>query len=234
MNPQKPRKPRHINQYAGDCLQALARDGLGDKISLGGAFGLSYYLEYRATHDVDAWWNPVAGQSDRHKVVSLLQETLKQYGDVNVRTWGDVVSIDLYANDGVVFAFQIASRSAQLDQSEPAPWPGGILVDSFPDLVAAKMAALVARGAPRDFRDIYMICDAGLANAEYCWDLWVRRRKLAGEDTSKTRARLAVLTHIERIELHRPLGEIPDPKEKMQAAALRAWFREGFLNGLLD
>lgn len=226
-------KPQHIDPYAGECLRALAGEGLGKSISLGGAFGLSYYFEYRATHDVDAWWNPVAGESDRHKVVSLIQKTLNQYGVAKVRTWGDVVSIDLYVDDKVVFAFQIASRSAQLDKSEPAPWPGGVLLDSFPDLIAAKMTALVERGAPRDFRDVYAVCNAGLADAKCCWNLWERRGKLAGDDTSRTRARLAVLTHLERIELHRPLGEIPDPQEKMQAATVRAWFRGGFLDALL-
>jgi hypothetical protein len=33
--------------YAEACLQALASQELGDKISLGGAFGLLHYLDYR-------------------------------------------------------------------------------------------------------------------------------------------------------------------------------------------
>jgi hypothetical protein len=227
-------RPRHIDPYADECLRALVREGLGAKISLGGAFGLSYYIEYRATHDVDAWWSSDAGESERRKIVSLIRETLNKHGIVEVRTWGDVVSIELQVGDRVVFAFQIASRSAQLENPQPAPWPDGVLLDSFPDLVAAKMTALVERGAPRDFRDIYAVCNAGLADEKSCWDLWERRARLAGDDTSKGRARLAVLTHLERIESHRPLGGIPDPREREQAAALRAWFRGRFLDALMD
>lgn len=52
----RPKKPRQVSEYAELCLVALADNGLGGYISIGGAFGLAYYLEYRPTHDVDAWW----------------------------------------------------------------------------------------------------------------------------------------------------------------------------------
>jgi len=34
------------------------------------------------------------------------------------------------------------------------------------------MVALVERGAPRDFLDIYTVCQAGLVTLEECWELW--------------------------------------------------------------
>ena len=52
----RPRRPTHLPDYAEACLQALADHGMGKKISLGGALGLLHYLDYRPTHDVDAWW----------------------------------------------------------------------------------------------------------------------------------------------------------------------------------
>lgn len=229
-----PVKPRRVEQHAEACLQALAAQGLGDRISLGGAFGLSYYLEYRSTHDVDAWWSPSAGDADRRRIVSLLQDTLRRFGQVRVRSWGDVVSVELEAGGKVVFSFQIASRTAQIEEPQPAPWPRGVLLDSFRDLLAAKMVALVERGAPRDFRDIHAICGAGLADPELCWSLWQQRRGLTGDDTAPSRARLALLTHLERIELHRSLDAIEDPEEKARASALRSWFRGRFLDGLVD
>ncbi len=109
-----------------------------------------------------------------------------------------------------------------------------MLLDSFRDLLAAKMVALVERGAPRDFRDIYAICEAGLSDPRLCWSLWQQRRRLSGDDTAAGRARLAILTHLERIELHRPLDVIPDAKEREQAGTLRAWFRGRFLDDLTD
>jgi hypothetical protein len=229
-----PQKPKHITKYAEACLEALATQGFGKFLSLGGALGLSYYLDYRPTHDVDAWWLPSAREDDRRKVVALLEETLSRNGTVRIRSWGDVISVELVIGQKVVFSFQIASRSAQLEDPQAAPWPPGMLMDSFRELLAAKMVALVERGAPRDFRDVYEVCQAGLAQPGICWSLWRQRRELAGDDSPPARARLAVLTHLQRIELHRPLQSIPDTAERARAEQLRAWFRGEFLNGLVD
>lgn len=49
-----PRRPSHLPDYAELCLTALAAHQLGDKISLGDAFALLHYLDYRSTYDVDA------------------------------------------------------------------------------------------------------------------------------------------------------------------------------------
>ena len=57
---------------------------------------------------------------------------------------------------GPYSVFQIAERSAELEASVTGVWPGGIGIDSFKDLVASKMVALVERGAPRDFLDVYI------------------------------------------------------------------------------
>lgn len=56
----QPQRPRHIPEYASVCLEALVASNLGETISVGGAFGLLHYLDYRPTHDVDAWWVPAA------------------------------------------------------------------------------------------------------------------------------------------------------------------------------
>jgi len=230
----EPKKPKNVLRPAEECLLALESQGLGKKLSIGGAFGLAYYLEYRPTHDVDAWWEPSAGEEDRRKVVRCLREALSRFGETRARSWGDVVSVELQESGKVVFSFQIARRSGQLEESREAPWPPHILLDSFKDLVAAKMVALVERGAPRDFRDIHALCEAGLADPRSCWILWKERRLLAGDDTSPSRARLALLTHLKRIELQRPLPKIADPHQRIGAEHLRAWFREEFLNGLVD
>lgn len=61
----QPSRPTHIPVYADVCLQALAEYNLGAKISLGGAFALLHYLDYRSTLDVDAWWTENASHSAR-------------------------------------------------------------------------------------------------------------------------------------------------------------------------
>src|ERR1700730_15796109 len=74
-----------------------------------------------------------------------------------------------------------------------------VSLDSLPDLLASKMAALVERGAPRDFRDIHASCMAGITTATECWRLWAERQVKAKSDIDRHRARLAVETHLARI-----------------------------------
>jgi len=228
-----PHRPEHTVDYAEACLRALAAEGLGDRISLGGAYGLLHYLDYRPTHDVDAWWETATTAADRQRVVEAIQATLTACGEVRVRRWGDVVSVELSREGQVVFSFQIARRSAQLEPSTLAPWVD-VLLDSFPDLVASKMVALVERGAPRDFRDVFALCQAGLTTPEGCWALWQRRQELASSDIDAARARLAVETHLMRIAQHRPLNEIEDLASRAEAERVRHWFAGEFLDVLTE
>jgi len=228
----EPHRPSILPQYAQECLDALAQRDLGEKISLGGAFGLAHYFEYRTTHDVDAWWvEPVTGEA-RQQVITALQAALRPFGQVRVRSWGDVVSVELSHEKKAIFSFQIAHRSARLCEPQASPWPGGILVDAFEDLVASKMVALVERGMPRDFLDIYTLCQHGWCDATHCWALWQERQKQAGEDADRQRAALAIRTHLERLEQIRPLERIADPQQRQTAQVLRTWFAEEFLHGL--
>ena len=227
-------KPRNVSPYAEACLRALADAGYGEKVSLGGAFALAYYFEYRETHDIDAWWQPEAAPEDRRGVVACLQRALSPFGEVRTREWGQVVSVELAVGGKLVFSFQIAQRDAQLEPSQTAPWPPDFRVDAFADLVGAKMVALVERGAPRDFRDIHALCVARLTDPTSCWNTWRRRQQLAHRDASRERALLAVQTHLARIEAHRPLDGIRDPGERSRAAEVRAWFRERFIHALMD
>jgi hypothetical protein len=107
-------------------------------------------------------------------------------------------------------------------------------LDSLEDLLASKMVALVERGAPRDFRDIYALCHSGLTTPTRCWQVWRQRQRLTGSDTDSRRAQLAIETHLARIALHRPLDEIPDPEQRAEAKELRAWFAKEFVHAHLD
>ena len=218
-----PRRPKHISEYAVACLEALVAHGLADRISLGGALGLLHYLDYRPTYDADAWWAADVSREERKQVVDVLESTLQASGQVRVRSWGDVVTVELAQGGATVFSFQIARRSAQLEAPALAPWIA-VPLDSFADLVASKMVALVERGAPRDLRDIYMLCQAKLVEPATCWDLWRRRQALAGSDVDTSRARLAIETHLARIAQHRPLEQIADPDSRRDAERVRVWF----------
>jgi hypothetical protein len=229
----EPSRPTNIPRYAEICLQALVEHGLNDTVSLGGAFGLLHYLDYRSTHDVDAWWQVSATAQEKEQVIEVLETTLNRFGRVERRAWGDVVSVELLHADNTIFSFQIAQRSAQLYPSVSAAWID-VSLDSFPDLLASKMVALVERGAPRDFRDIYALYQAGLTTPKQCWQVWQQRQQLAGSDTGSQRVRLAIETHLTRIELHRPLDQITDSTQQSAAEQVRAWFRKEFLDALVD
>jgi predicted nucleotidyltransferase component of viral defense system len=229
----RPQEPNSLPIHVRACLEALVKAGLGDRISLGGGVALSHYLDYRSTHDVDAWWAEALTEPEKKSVVQILEETLTTYGDVRVRTWGEVVSVELAEDDQKHFSFQIAARSARLDNSVPAGWID-VPVDSLTDLVASKMNALVERGAPRDFLDIFVLCQNSITDLEECWALWRKRLELFGSAPDYLRARTAIETHLERIALQRPLDGIQDPTAREQAARLRTWYREEFLRGTND
>jgi len=230
MKPIQPRRPSHLSPYASACLSALVQANLASYISLGGALGLFHYLDYRSTHDVDAWWADRVTEDQRHAVVQALQSALSAFGDIRTRSWGDVDSVELNQQGKIVFSFQIARRSAHLEEPVSAGWID-VPLDSLTDLAASKMVALVERGAPRDFLDIYTLCQSGLFQVADCWDLWRRRQTMVGSDVDVSRARLAIETHLERIALHRPLEKIDDVLQQEQARKLRDWFWNEFLRG---
>jgi len=73
------------------------------------------------------------------------------------------------------------------------------------------------------------MCRAGLVNISECWALWRKRQTLTGSDADRSRARLAIETHLERIVLQRPLDQIADPQQQEQARQLRDWYLNIFL-----
>lgn len=220
--------PKSVNDLARSCLTALQNSGQGRFISLGGAIALAHYYDYRATKDVDAWWTEEATEEIKKSIIKVLNEALNYFGSVSVRRFGDVVSVDLSQNQKIIFNFQIANRSVLLRPYATSPWPE-IKLDSLDDLIASKMTALIERGAPRDFLDIYTICAQGLAELSQCWNLWQEREKKRGVVTPEINfACEALLLHLSRIEKSRPLASIKDRQERAHAQAVREWFYHEF------
>lgn len=212
---------------AKECLIALHDAGLENHISIGGALGLMHYFEYRPTYDADAWWSEEVTTSEKAAVLEKLESTLAKYGAVRKRNWGDVNTVEVSSEGRTIFSFQIAHRSARIEEPIRAGWID-VPLDTIRELVAAKMVAMIERGAPRDFLDIYNLCSAGIVHPVECWKLWKMRQTLAGNDTSMDRARLAIQTHMERIALHRPLETIDDESARLNAERVRRWFSFDF------
>lgn len=228
-----PGRPSKLPPYAEECLKALDSARLGQVISIGGAFGLLHYIDHRRNRGVDAWWSEGATTAQRRQAVELISKVLADHGDLSIHEWGDVCSIELRRKGRTVFNFQIADRSVQLEKSVSAQWTD-VQLDSLNDLIASKMVALVERGAPRDFLDIFAVCETQAATPQDCWLLWRERQARSGGSTSRSRATLAITTSLSRIEMRRPLPSIANQQQRSEAERTKNWFREKYINAGLD
>jgi hypothetical protein len=213
-----------IDPLAESILAELALHPESEQIVLGGYFVLRSYIDYRTTHDIDAWWKTRADIATEAAIRDSMNTVATAKGLLlHERRFGETVSFELSNKKTKVFSFQIAVRSVELEPPQPSPWPP-ILIETLADNVASKMNALVDRGSPRDFMDIYQVNSAGLMNQATCWELW--ERKNSGE--SRLPAKQKVLMHVTALEQRRPLTSIADAGERERASAVRRWFREEF------
>ncbi len=225
-----PVKPVEVDILAVELLTGLEKFPAARHIVLGGYFALKHYCDYRATHDVGAWWSPDAGEAERRAAREALRSVLVGVADhrqlaLNRRHFGDTESWEFKQADTKIFSFQIASRTIQLESYVPSPWPP-LQIEGLSDNVASKMNALAQRGAPRDFLDVQQLGARGWATARDCWDLWQRKNT----DLNLANAQAEVARHLQALELRRPLNSIADPTEQRRAAETRDWFRIHFLS----
>lgn len=224
-----PERPSNLDPLAEALLAGLQSCPAGHHVVLGGYFALKHYCDYRVTHDVDAWWSEESLAADRETVRAALRGGIESLANqhkltVNCRRFGDTESWELLREGNKVFSFQIAQRTLQLEPYVTSPWPP-IRIESLADNVASKMNALVQRGAPRDFTDVYQLVQSGRLTAAECWDLWRRKNP----DLKLDDARAEVARRLSEIELRRPLDTLGDPSQRERAARTRTWFRTVFL-----
>jgi hypothetical protein len=218
-------KPEPIDPLADLILQRLRQYPASSEIVLGGYFALSHHINYRRTHDIDAWWKQRASPEAEEAIRQVMQGVAKEmnYKFLEQRN-GEVIFFDLMEPDGKRFSFQIAVRSRALAKAEASPWPP-IEIELLQDNIAAKMNALVHRGTPRDFTDLQMIVKCGLATIGECWRLWAS----ANPDRDVIDAKKQSLFHLTSLELRRPLEAIPEAQERRRAQTTRHWFHNDFL-----
>ena len=202
---------------------------------LGGHFALKCYLDYRPTHDLDGWWSRGLSSSQRSDARSVIRtvaaDVAREQGLAIVeRSWGDTEALDFQRSTPdrpqTVFSIQIAERTVELEPPITSPWPP-IPIETLRDNLASKMNALVARGAPRDFRDVYQVVHAGLATVTECWELW----QVKNEGLQLNLAKAQVVKHLESIALRRPLDQLAE-RERAAAQLLRRWVLEELVSGL--
>jgi hypothetical protein len=219
-----PHPPRSLNAFAKELLDLLAGHPEAAEIVIGGGVALAHYLDYRDTFDLDAWWRTAPVEAAEGLMAESMQVIAARHGlGFNQRSWGETKSFELLREGRKVFSLQIAKRGLFLEEALPAAW-APVMIETLQDNVASKMTALVERGAPRDLRDIYELCNRGFVSPEKCWHLYTRKNP--SQTTSM--GAVKVLFAVERLELQRPLDTISDAILRDQAARLRSWYREVF------
>jgi predicted nucleotidyltransferase component of viral defense system len=231
----QPQPPADVDPLAAEVLKRLRHHPEARFVVLGGHFALKCYLDYRPTHDLDGWWSRGLSGGQRSDARSVIRqvaaEVAREQGLVVVeRSWGDTEALDFQRSTAgrpqTVFSIQIAERTVELEPPITSPWPP-IPMETLRDNLASKMNALVARGAPRDFRDVYQVVHAGLATVTECWELW----QVKNEGLQVNMAKAQVVKHLESTALRRPLDQLPE-RERAAAQSLRRWVLEELVNGL--
>lgn len=162
------------------------------------------------------------GRQRRCLQAILQHEARRLYPGSEIRgaVWGDVQALDVVLEGRKIFSVQIADRTSQLGPSVESPW-GSLRIESLTDNLASKMSALVRRGSPRDFLDIYTTIRHNLATWEGCWALW----QMKNSHHQIPDGQLAVRVHLIGIKARRPLTRLPEEK-RASAVALRRFFDE--------
>ena len=224
MTPSQPIPPTNLSVYAREVLDLLASHPAAADIVLGGGVALAHYLNYRDTHDLDAWWTSGPTPAADQLLGDVMQAVATKHGfTLSRRSWGETTSFELVDGQRKVFSLQIASRDRWLDAPVEAAWPP-VRIETLRDNAASKMTALVERGAPRDLRDIHQLCDRGLMSVDDCWTLYREKNPSCAERDAAAK----VLYAVERLEMQRPLDTIESAAQRQEAEALRRWYRTVF------
>lgn len=217
----KPKIPTRLHSLAREILDELRGQPAAAAIILGGGVALQHYCEYRDTHDIDAWWRANPTDDTKQLLKEIMQRVASRHGyALHVRTWGETESLELQEDGKTVFSFQVAVRSVELEPPGPSAWPP-VQIETLLDNLGAKMNALVNRGSPRDFLDIFTVVEKGLATIDELWAAWARKNP--GSELAS--AKVQLLRRLEELEARRPLSILTDKEYRDSAAAVRAWTR---------
>src|SRR5438093_5955055 len=110
------RTPENLDPLAEKILRELAGQPQAAEIVLGGYLALQHYLNYRKTHDIDAWWRWRASPEAERAILAAMQRVAADEGlDVRERRFGETLSVELVWQGQKRFSFQIAVRTIALE-----------------------------------------------------------------------------------------------------------------------
>jgi len=224
MSSPRPKTPDNLHPLSRELLESLVGHSEAAEIVIGGGVALSHYLQYRDTVDLDAWWRA----EPRADALVFLERTMQMIAarhglDYRRRSWGETESLELLQGTQKQFSFQISRRTLALDDAIPSAWQP-VWLETLRDNVASKMTALVQRGAPRDFLDIYQLCTRNVLSMAECWSCFIAKNTGVTVDEAKRK----IIARLAMIETTRPLETIASGVAREQATLLRDWYRHVF------
>jgi len=224
MSTPQPKPPTTLHPLSRELLESLAGHPEAADIVIGGGVALSHYLEYRDTVDLDAWWRA----EPRADVLAFLETTMREIAvrhglGFRRRSWGETESLELLRGTVKQYSFQISRRTLALDDTTCSIWQP-VRIETLRDNVASKMTALVQRGAPRDFLDIYHLCTRNVTTAADCWAAFMAKNPGIPINEAKQK----ILARLAMIESTRPLETIQPVEARDHAAQVRDWYYRVF------
>lgn len=220
----QPQPPDNLHPLSRELLESLVGHAEAAEIVIGGGVALSHYLPYRDTVDLDAWWRTEPRADVLTLLESVMQSLAARHGlEYRRRSWSETESLELLQGGRKQFSFQIARRTLALDDAIPSAWQP-VRVETLRDNVASKMTALVQRGAPRDFLDIYQLCTRGVSSMAECWTWFVEKNPGVTADEAKRK----IIARLAMIETTRPIETIEPGTAREHATRVRDWYHHVF------
>lgn len=220
MSSPRPHQPDNLHPLSRELLENLAGHAEAAEIVIGGGVALSHYLQYRETVDLDAWWRAEPRADALALLERAMQAIASRHGfDYRRRSWGETDSLELLQGNRKQFSFQISRRTLALDNAIPSAWQP-VWIETLRDNVASKMTALVQRGAPRDFLDIYQLCTRNVVSMAECWTWFMEKNPGVTVDEAKRK----IIARLAMIETTRPLETIAGDAAREQSARVRDWY----------
>jgi hypothetical protein len=219
-----PEPPGNLHPLSRELLESLAGHPEAAEIVISGGVALTHYLEYRPTVDLDAWWRGEPRADVLAFVEAAMQAIASRHGfEYRRRSWGETESLELLQGTQKQYSFQIRRRTLALDEPLPSQWKP-VSIETLRDNVASKMTALVQRGAPRDFLDIYQLCTRDVMSMADCWRAFTENGLGIDIDEAKRK----IIARLAMIEASRPLQTIQPGDARDQAARVREWYYRVF------
>jgi len=221
----EPTRPPGLDPLAVEILEQLRAYPEANDVVLGGHLALKHYLDYRTTHDIDAWWAQESTTDSQRLALERLREIVRSVAadrrlTFTERVTRSMTSLEMQRNGKTIFSVQIADRDIELAKPVPGPWHP-VRIESLRDNIASKITALVDRGAPRDFTDIRAVITANIVSIDETWAIWQQRNPRLDVEQAKAQ----VLKHLESIAARRPLETLA-PEQRGAVGEARRWFRE--------